>query len=63
MPAYYVQWHMMQAWRPLIYADEEQQAKASRDPVAPAKRSASAMQIDKPVDSIITPAFILTHYF
>jgi transposase len=44
MLAYYVQWHMMQAWRPLIYADEEQQAKASRDPVAPAKRSDSAMQ-------------------
>jgi len=44
MLAYYVQWHMMQAWRPLIYADEQQQAKASRDPVAPAKRSDSAMQ-------------------
>jgi transposase len=44
MLAYYVQWHMMEAWRPLIYADEEQQEKASRDPVAPAKRSDSAMQ-------------------
>jgi transposase len=44
MLAYYVQWHMMQAWRPLIYADEEQQAKAFRDPVAPAIRSVSAMQ-------------------
>jgi transposase len=27
MLSYYVQWHMMEAWRPLIYADEEQQAK------------------------------------
>jgi len=35
---------MMEAWRPLLYADEEQEAKASRDPVAPAKRSNSAMQ-------------------
>jgi hypothetical protein len=42
--AYYVQWHMLQAWRPLIYADEDQQAKAFRDPVAPAIRSVSAMQ-------------------
>jgi transposase len=44
MLAYYVQWHMMQAWRPLIYADEQQQQKALRDPIAPAKRSDSAMQ-------------------
>lgn len=44
MLAYYVQWHMMQAWRPLIYADEQQLAKDLRDPIAPAKRSDSAMQ-------------------
>ncbi|MCU0558404.1 MAG: IS1634 family transposase [Desulfobacterales bacterium] len=44
MLAYYVQWHMMEAWRPLIYADEEQQEKTFRDPVAPAKRSDSAMR-------------------
>jgi Transposase DDE domain len=42
MLAYYVQWHMIQAWRPLLFADEDQQAKRTRDPVAPAKRSASA---------------------
>jgi transposase len=40
--AYYVQWHMMEAWRPLLFSDEELEAKASRDPVAPAKRSAAA---------------------
>jgi len=39
MLAYYVQWHMMEAWRPLLFADEEQEAKRTRDPVAPAKRS------------------------
>ncbi len=44
MLAYYVQWHMIEAWRSLIYADEDQQAKVFRDPVAPAKRSDSALQ-------------------
>jgi transposase len=44
MLAYYVQWHMMEAWRPLLYADEEQKTKGLRDPVAPAKRSDSAMK-------------------
>ena len=44
MLAYYVQWHMLEAWRPLLYADEDQKAKNLRDPVAPAKRSASAMK-------------------
>jgi len=42
MLAYYVQWHMMQVWRPLLFADEEQGAKLTRDPVAPAQRSDSA---------------------
>ncbi len=42
MLAYYVKWHMMEAWRPLLFADEEQQAKLTRDPVAPALRSAQA---------------------
>src|SRR5246500_521684 len=44
MLAYYVKWHMMQAWRSLLFADEEQAAKAQRDPVAPARRSASALR-------------------
>ena len=35
---------MMQAWRPLLFADEKQAAKAQRDPVAPARRSASALR-------------------
>lgn len=34
--------HLREAWRELMFADTEQQAKATRDPVAPAKRSASA---------------------
>ena len=44
MLAYYVQRHMMEAWRPLLYADEDQKTKDLRDPVAPAKRSDSAMK-------------------
>ena len=43
MLAYYVQWHMMEAWRPLLFSDEELEAKASRDPVAPARRSDKAL--------------------
>ncbi len=44
MLAYYVQWHMIEAWRPLLFADEDQQAKKNRDPVAPAVRSDPALQ-------------------
>ena len=43
MLAYYVEWHMREAWRDLMFADSDQQAKTSRDPVAPAKRSKAAM--------------------
>jgi len=44
MLAYYVEWHLIEAWRPLLFADEDQAAKADRDPVAPAKRSAAALE-------------------
>ena len=44
MLAYYVQWHMMQAWKPLLFADEDQAAKQTRDPVAPAERSDDALR-------------------
>ena len=43
MLAYYVLWHMLQAWRPLLFCDEDLQAKATQDPVAPAERSESAL--------------------
>ena len=43
MLAYYVEWHMREAWRALMFADTETQAKATRDPVAPAKRSKAAL--------------------
>ena len=40
--AYYVEWHMREAWRELMFADPDRDAKATRDPVAPAKRSKAA---------------------
>ena len=43
MLAYYVEWHMREAWRELMFADTDQQAKATRDPVAPAQRSKAAL--------------------
>ncbi|MDB5910064.1 MAG: hypothetical protein JWP34_4178 [Massilia sp.] len=43
MLAYYVEWHLRDAWRQLMFADSDQQAKRTRDPVAPAKRSEAAL--------------------
>ena len=40
--AYYVEWHLREAWRALLFADTDQPAKAMRDPVAPATRSKAA---------------------
>ena len=40
--AYYVEWHLREAWRDLLFADPDQAAKATRDPVAPAVRSKAA---------------------
>ena len=44
MLAYYVEWHMKEAWRELLFSDEEQEQKKGRDPVAPAQRSAKALK-------------------
>jgi transposase len=41
--AYYVQWHMLEAWRPLLFSDEDLEAKEKRDPIAPSKRSQAAL--------------------
>lgn len=46
MLAYYVEWHLREAWRELMrelmFADEDQQARQTRDPLAAAQRSATA---------------------
>jgi hypothetical protein len=44
MLAYYVKWHMSEAWRGLLFADEDQERLTQRDPVAPATRSAAAVE-------------------
>jgi transposase len=48
MLAYYVEWDLREAWRPLLFADEDQQAKAARDPVAPAQRLTIMMRFTRP---------------
>jgi transposase len=44
MLAYYVEWHMRDAWRELLFCDEDQKAKKTRDPIAPAERSEAALR-------------------
>jgi hypothetical protein len=44
MLAYYVQWHMIEAWAPLTFKDEIPAGpERAHDPVAPAKRSKAAL--------------------
>jgi transposase len=48
MLAYYVEWHMRSALQPLLYEDEElDEARPERDPVKPARPSASASAREK----------------
>ena len=44
MLAYYVEWHMREAWRELMFADEDLERKKHRDPVAAAERSDAALE-------------------
>jgi len=44
MLAYYVEWHMREAWRELLFADEDLQRKVHRDPVAAVERSEAALE-------------------
>jgi hypothetical protein len=44
MLAYYVQWHMIEAWAPLTFKDEAgDDAVRLADPLAPARRSQAAL--------------------
>jgi len=64
MLAYYVQWHMRQAWAPILFDDDDRPAGAAlrESPVAPAKRSPRAerkaaqkrTEQDQPVHSFQT---------
>lgn len=42
MLTYYVQRYMKEALRPMLFADDDREQQATRDPVAPAKRSSRA---------------------
>jgi transposase len=42
MLAFYVQWHMQQAWAPMLFADELPPGRKGTSPVSPAQRSAAA---------------------
>jgi hypothetical protein len=44
MLAYYVEWHMREAWRELMFAEEDLERKKYRDPVAAAERSEAALE-------------------
>ena len=44
MLAYYVQWHIREVWKPLLFTDEaSREDKSQRDPVLPARRSKVAL--------------------
>jgi transposase len=46
--AFYVEWHLRRAWEPLLFEDEELVVdRVGRDPVRPARASASALQKKK----------------
>jgi transposase len=46
--AYYVEWHLRQAWESLLFEDEDlSEDRRTRDPVAPAQSSASARRKKK----------------
>jgi hypothetical protein len=42
MLAYYVRWHLEQAWAPLLFRDQE--PPLAGDPVSPAQRSSEALR-------------------
>ena len=44
MLTYYVQYHMQEAWRSLLFFDEEAWTRNRTDPVAPAERSDAALR-------------------
>jgi transposase len=59
--AYYVEWHLRQAWEPLLFEDEELVVdRQRRDPVAPARASKSALQKKK---THTTPDGLPVHSF
>jgi len=61
MLAFYVEWHLRQVWEPLLFEDEELVVdRPRRDPVRPARASASALQKKK---THTTPEGLPVHSF
>ena len=59
--AYYVEWHLRQAWEPLLFEDEALAVdRRHRDPVAPAKASESSREKKR---SHVTPQGLPVHSF
>jgi hypothetical protein len=59
--AYYVEWHLRQVWEPLLFEDEDLAVdRRHRDPVAPARASASARLKKK---THTTPGGLPVHSF
>ena len=44
MLSYYVLWHMMEAWRPLLFLTRTSRRRQSVTPLLPLKRSEAAMR-------------------
>jgi hypothetical protein len=60
MLSYYIIWHLKRAWAPLLFVDEDLDAKQHRDPVAPALRSDAALakaNLRQAVDGTTTHSF------
>jgi transposase len=59
--AYYVEWHLRRAWAPLLFEDEERwEERKRRDPILPAKSSASAQRkkrSQETADGLPVPSF------
>jgi hypothetical protein len=54
MLAYYLEWHLREAWRELLFADEDQAAKLERDPAAERKVRARTLADGTPVHRLRT---------
>jgi transposase len=60
MLSYYVEFHLREAWRPILFSDDDTESKNKRNPVAPALRSEEALEkisARKNIDGIEVEAF------
>jgi hypothetical protein len=60
MLTYYVKWLMKQAWRALMFADEDQQVKQLRDPAALARHSIETEDKARTLKRTVCPSVSLS---